>query len=378
MSISLYIHVPFCLKKCNYCNFISYPYQEKEALDYLSGLSEEMKLYGRCLPAEAKEVETVYIGGGTPTCLSADNLATILKNCRHYFYLFPGAEISIEANPGTVDKKKLAILREAGVNRLSIGVQACQQRLLRLLGRVHTYAQVQDTVLTARETGFANINLDLIFGLPEQTLEDWVDCLQQVLEFCPTHISAYGLQLEEGTPLWRDIRAKKLKLCDEETEIRMYERTIEILTGTGFRHYEISNFSKPGKQCRHNLQYWHNLPYLGLGPAAHSFFFNCRFSNEVLLRKYIARLKVGELPIIERNKLTKQAVIEETVFLGLRMIQGLDLEVFARRFGQTVEEVFPGQIKRLLHFNLLEKNNGFLQLTRRGLLLANQVFAEFV
>ncbi len=378
MPLGLYVHVPFCLQKCNYCDFVSYPYVQSDVRDYLAALGREIELASGRLPPEEKEVETIYFGGGTPTCLSAEELAFILKSCRHYFCVLPGAEISIEANPGTVDREKLAALRQAGVNRLSIGVQACQQRLLDLLGRVHTYEQVKDAARTAREAGFQNVGVDLLFGLPEQTEKDWVECLAQVLILYPEHVSTYSLQLEENTPLWRDVQAGKRKPGDEETELAMFERAIAILTARGYVHYEISNFSAPGCQCRHNLRYWHNLPYLGFGPAAHSFYADCRYSNEISLKKYVRRLGAGELPVAEREKLTRETMMAETVFLGLRLIQGLDLNVFAGRFGQTVEEVFPEQLSRLLRLNLIEINGRFLRLTRQGLPVANQVFAEFV
>ncbi|MEW6425340.1 MAG: radical SAM family heme chaperone HemW [Bacillota bacterium] len=378
MPIGIYIHVPFCLKKCNYCDFISYPYNEKDARAYLDALGKEIELSGRRLPPEAKVVETVYVGGGTPTCLPAADLAAILRKCRRCFSFLPAAEISIEANPGTVDAEKLAILREAGASRLSIGVQTCQERLLKILGRVHTFAQAKDAVRMAREAGFANINVDLIFGLPEQTPAGWRECLEQVLDLRPEHVSTYSLQLEEGTPLWRHVQAGRVDPVDEEAELIMFEQAIEILSAAGFVHYEISNFALPGYQCRHNLRYWRNLSYLGLGPAAHSFYENRRFSNEVSLARYVARLEAGELPVAAQEDLTRQTLMTETVFLGLRLREGLDLSAFTGRFGQTVQEVFPEQINRLLDFNLLEIRDNFLRLTGKGLPVANQVFAEFV
>jgi len=378
MAIGLYIHVPFCLRKCNYCDFVSYTYKREDERAYLEALAIEMKLYSGCFSPEAKEISSVYLGGGTPTCLSAGGLALLLKNCRRYFTILPGVEISVEANPGTVDVQKLFVLRENGVDRLSIGVQACQQHLLRILGRMHNYAQARNTIDMAKEAGFGNISIDLIFDLPEQTLEDWDTCLRQVLVLNPAHISTYGLQLEEGTPLFREVRSGKLKPCAEETGLAMYEHTMNVLSQAGFVHYEISNFSLPGFQCRHNLRYWHNLPYLGLGPAAHSFLGDCRFSNEIILDKYVSRLRKRELPVKEREKLARKTIMSETVFLGLRLREGLDLDAFAGRFGQKVEEIYSGQIERLLELNLLEMGNGHLRLTPKGLLVANYVFAEFV
>jgi oxygen-independent coproporphyrinogen-3 oxidase len=378
MAIGLYAHIPFCLRKCNYCDFVSYAYKREDESAYLEALAIEMKLYERLLPSELKEVSSVYLGGGTPTCLSAGGLATLLQNCRRYFKILPGAEISVEANPGTVDAQKLFVLRENGVNRLSIGVQACQQHLLEILGRIHNYAQARNTIVMAKDAGFENINIDLIFDLPGQTLKEWEDCLERVLAFEPVHISAYGLQLEEGTPLYREVHSGKLKPCDEETGLAMYEHVVNALKQAGFIHYEISNFSLPGYQCRHNLRYWRNLSYLGLGPAAHSFLGGCRFSNENILDKYVFRLRKGELPVKEREKLARKTIMAETVFLGLRLTQGLDLDGFAGRFGQKAEEIYSTQIKRLLELDLLEICDGHLRLTAKGLPLANNVFAEFV
>ncbi len=378
MSIGLYIHVPFCLKKCNYCDFISYPYNEKDADTCLDALLKEMELVSASLPPEAKEVETIYLGGGTPTCLPAPALAAILGSCRRCFFVLPGAEITVEANPGTVDRAKLAALREAGVNRLSLGVQAVQERLLKFLGRAHTFEQAREAVRMAREAGFINLNLDLIFGVPGQTLADWEECLKRILDLKPSHVSAYGLQLEEGTPLWRDVQSGKVDPVDEEAELAMFELAIEILTAAGLIHYEISNFAVPAGQCRHNLRYWQNLPYLGLGPAAHSFDGWSRCSNETSVEKYAARLEAGELPVAGREKLTRQTLLAETVFLGLRLREGLDLKAFAGRFGQAVEEVYRAELDRLLQLNLIEIKNNFLRLTPRALPVANQVFASFV
>lgn len=378
MPAGIYIHVPFCLQKCNYCDFVSYPYFPGRAEEYLFALRKEMELVSRRLSPEEREAETVYVGGGTPTCLPARELEAVFSSCRQFFTFHPEAEISVEANPGTLDEEKLAVLREAGVNRLSIGVQACQDRLLLLLGRAHGYKEAKDAVRLAREAGLANLNLDLIFGLPGQTPGDWEECLHEILRLAPEHVSAYGLQLEEGTPLWRDVREGRVAPCSEEAELAMYRRAIELLTARGFEHYEISNFSLPGRQCRHNLRYWRNQPYLGFGPAAHSFWENCRWGNERSLSRYCGRLRAGELPVAEKEELDRETLMKETVFLGLRLTKGVDLAGFARRFGRNLEEVFSGPLKKLVRLGLVECEDGFLRLTAKGLPVANVVFAEFV
>lgn len=337
-----------------------------------------MELAAKILPPEAKEVETVYVGGGTPTCLPARDLEAIFSSCRQCFSFLPEAEISVEANPGTLDESRLAALKRSGVNRLSIGVQACQDRLLALLGRAHTFVQAKNAVRMARAAGFANLNVDLIFGLPGQAPEDWEESLREVLRLAPEHVSVYGLQLEEGTPLWTDAKEGRVVPCSEEAELAMYGRAIELLTAAGYEHYEISNFSLPGRQCRHNLRYWRNLPYLGFGPAACSFWGNCRYGNEKSLFRYRARVEAGELPVAEKEELDLNTIMKETVFLGLRMIRGVDLRDFARRFGRKLEDVFPDQVTRLARLGLVELKEGFLCLTGRGLPVANRVFAEFV
>jgi oxygen-independent coproporphyrinogen-3 oxidase len=378
MSIGLYIHVPFCLKKCSYCDFVSYVYEPALAREYRTALIKEMELYSKRLPAGDKEVETLFIGGGTPTCLSTDDLVTILESCHYHFHLLPGAEISMEANTGTVDVEKLLAAHRAGVNRLSLGVQACQKRLLKLLGRIHSFSDAVEAVQAARQAGFINFSMDLIFGIPGQEPEEWRYCLEQVTVLAPTHISTYGLQLEEDTPLWQEMQAGKIEPCSEEVELKMYEQAMEMLKTAGFEHYEISNFALPGYQCRHNLRYWHNLPYLGLGPAAYSYLDHKRFNNEVSPGKYVHRIMTGELAVVEPEELPLCTSMAETMILGLRLLEGLDLNAFAARFGRQVEEVFAGQIRRLLELGLVEFGEGVLRLTHKGLPVANRVFVEFV
>ncbi|OAT82305.1 radical SAM family heme chaperone HemW [Desulfotomaculum copahuensis] len=378
MPIGLYIHVPFCLRKCRYCDFVSYPYSHAAAARYLAALEREMTFYGHRLTGEEKQVATVYIGGGTPTCLPAAALTAVLDRCRTLFQFAPEVEITVEANPGTLDPDKLAALRAAGVNRLSLGVQACREDLLRLLGRVHNFGQAVEAVHQARRAGFQNLSLDLIFGIPGQTTAQWRSCLEQVLDLAPEHVSAYGLQIEENTPLGRAVQTGDVIPCDEETELAMFLESIHLLTARGFEHYEISNFARPGHQCRHNLRYWHNLEYLGLGPAAHSFMRGCRYSNEEKVAAYAARLADGERPVAFSERPSRRTAMGEGIFLGLRLIKGLSLDEFARRYGERAEYVFAPEIDRLCRLSLLESRDGYLRLTGRGLPLANQVFVEFV
>ncbi|SHI33814.1 radical SAM family heme chaperone HemW [Desulfofundulus thermosubterraneus] len=378
MAISLYIHVPFCLRKCRYCDFVSYTYDPEAARRYRVALLREMALYHERLAPQERQLKTIFIGGGTPTCLPQGELVAILEGCYRYFQWLSGVEVTIEANPGTVDLPKLRALRAAGVNRLSLGVQTCSDRFLKLLGRVHDFSQAVEAVQLARRAGFDNLNLDLIFAIPGQTVAEWLHCLDKILTLRPEHISAYSLQIEEGTPLARAVAEGSVLPCDEETDLAMYREVINFLAARGYEHYEVSNFARPGHRCRHNLTYWHNEPYLGLGPAAHSYLRGERLYNTASLEEYEARLLSGELPVAGREKLSRATMMAETVFLGLRLIEGLDLEKFAACFGENIEEVFGEQIIKLRRAGLLEIHSGRLRLTFRGLPLANAVFREFV
>ncbi|HAG09986.1 MAG TPA: coproporphyrinogen III oxidase [Desulfotomaculum sp.] len=378
MALGMYIHVPFCLAKCSYCDFVSCRWEQDKVSAYLKALAKEAGMRSKELSGGNKQVESLYIGGGTPTCLKGEEILFVIEKCSFHFDLLPGAEITLEANPGTISMEKLEFFYRNGVNRLSIGAQACQEQLLMLLGRKHSFEDVQDAVRSARKAGFKNISIDLIFGIPGQTTDDWNESLQRVIELSPEHISAYGLHLAAGTPLNERINKGKLEVLEEEIWLAMYEEAIEVLTAAGFEHYEISNFALPGRQCRHNLLYWHNLPYLGLGPAAYSYLNNRRFGNEKSLEKYIQKINEGKLAEAESEALPQSIRMAETVILGLRLLKGIDLNEFALRFGKRLEEVYPKQIDKLIRFKLIEHEGEKIRLTRRGLAVSNQVFVEFV
>jgi len=378
MTLGLYIHVPFCVKKCLYCDFVSYPYSETAAGAYLDALFKEIELYDHILKDREKKLTSIFIGGGTPTCLPAGRLASLLAKVQEVFCLLPGCEITVEANPGTVDRQSLLRLRECGVNRLSLGIQAFQERLLNTLGRVHTAVEASEAAFAARDAGFDNLNLDFIFGIPGQTIEDWLETLSWVVSLEPEHISVYGLQLEGGTPLEQAVTCGKLQMCSEELELSMYQSAIHYLTGMGYIHYEISNFARPGRESVHNLGYWLNRPYLGLGPAAHSYLWGERFANESTIENYAGCLSRGELPVTARETGTVQMEMAETMFLGLRLIEGINLEAFYRRFGRRAEDVYREKIGFLEDAGLVEVAGGYLRLTPRGLPVANEVFKEFV
>ncbi len=375
---ALYIHVPFCVRKCRYCDFVSYPYNESNARLFITGLRREIELRVGGKHDKRWPLSTVFIGGGTPTCLSTAMLLEIITLIKGHFILSSGVEFTIEANPGTVDVEKLSTLRRAGVNRLSLGAQACAEATLVVLGRIHTHAQTVAAVRQAREAGFDNLNIDLIFEVPGQTLTEWQRCLEQVVDLQPEHVSAYGLQLEEGTPLKEQVDSGHLLPCAEEDGLAMYRAAIDILNTAGLEHYEISNFARSRRHCCHNLVYWHNKEYLGMGPAACSRLGGLRMSNETGLADYMAALNAGVLPVAWSEDITLENDIFETIFLGLRMTCGLDLEYFKQRFGRSLNQVYPDLADLLVNKGLLERRGSHLRLTSRGLVVANDVMCEFV
>ena len=378
MSIGLYIHVPFCIKKCNYCSFVSVPRDIRLISQFLDALVAEMKIRTAALSSEERVVDSIYIGGGTPTCLSGESLAQMLARVRHYFDVTKEAEISVEANPGTVDQDALNLLKRSGYNRLSFGFQSCQQEHLKTLGRIHSYQEAVASFQAARSAGFDNINVDLIFGIPGQTLRQWQDCLQKIVSLGPEHISAYGLQIEEETPLYKRVLEGTMEPCSEDLEAEMYQSLMDILTASGYVHYEISNFSLPGRFSRHNLRYWQNKSYLGLGPAAHSYLGRKRLANDSSLEGYLEKLATSSSPVSWEEIVTPESEMSETVFLGLRLAEGLDLEGFMKRFGKALDQVYPEQIKKLSGLGLVEKAGNRLRLTKQGMMLGNIVFVEFV
>lgn len=378
MAIALYVHVPFCIKKCGYCSFASIPIEGGDAAGYLKALWSETGLRAGMLLPEEKRVDTIYVGGGTPTCLTGDELAGIMERIFSCFEVAGDAEITVEANPGTVDFKKLAILKKAGFNRLSLGVQACREDLLKTLGRIHSFSAAVSTLAEAREAGFQNINVDLIFGIPGQTLEQWEECLEGITGLGPEHLSAYGLQVEEGTPLFDRIGRGELFPCDEDLEADMYLHLMQHMKSRGYVHYEISNFALPGRECRHNLCYWRNKSYLGLGPAAHSNLRGRRFSNHAGPGVYAEMLMEGHFPECWEERIDTRTEMSETAFLGLRLLEGLDIGEFRKRFGRDILEVYGREINRLTVLGLVEMADGRIRLTPRGLMMGNVVFAEFI
>jgi oxygen-independent coproporphyrinogen III oxidase len=374
--LGLYIHIPFCRAKCHYCDFNSFCGREELIPAYFDALQKEIVLYASRL--ESHTFRTVFIGGGTPSLVEQEHIYNVLNTCRQYFKLDEGAEISIETNPGTLSYEKLLAYRVMGINRLSIGLQAWQEPLLKMLGRIHDREAFVQNFQQARKAGFQNINVDLIFGIPGQTLEDWSETLVNVARLEPTHLSCYSLKIEEGTPFGDRYETGELIPLEDELDRQMYERTLEFLNRRGYRHYEISNFARPGYECKHNLIYWKAESYIGLGAGAHSYFRDQRYSNPENLNEYIRRIQNGELPWEKIEKIDSAESMGEFMILGLRLTDGIGMKEFRDRYGRDLLEVYGKPVDKLLERALLEQEGDRLRLTPEGLDLANQVFMEFV
>jgi oxygen-independent coproporphyrinogen-3 oxidase len=375
-QVGVYVHIPFCVAKCYYCTFNSYAGLEHLHRDYVEALRREIK---RCRRDKGPvHASSVYLGGGTPSVLSADTLGLILGTCLDSFTPTEGVEISVEANPGTVSVSYLSDLRAQGVNRLSLGAQSFDDSILRLLGRIHTSADVRQSYESAREAAFRNVNLDLIYGIPTQTLEGWQEDLAQAIELEPEHLSLYCLSVEEGTPLARSISGGELPSPDPDLAAEMYVYAQERLAEAGYAHYEISNWATAGRECRHNVTYWHNRPYLGVGAGAHSFDGQARYFNVASPEEYMQRTLGDQQAIAGREEMDDVLEMSDTMIMGLRMCQGVSFNEFEDRFGTSPIEVYGDQIRELIGLGLLDANAGGVRLTARGRLLGNEVFERFL
>ncbi len=400
----LYLHIPFCLRRCRYCDFFSTEGMRKRIPAYIRALCREIEWTGRA--GGSPSVGSVFFGGGTPSLLEPRQVEMVLDGIRKSFRLDSQAEITLEANPGTVDNFQWKAFRETGINRLSLGVQSADDGELRLLGRIHTYAEAERTFRNARRAGFENINLDFIFGLPGQSLTVWSKTLSRALSLAPEHLSLYALTLERGTELARTVRRGALPAPDEDTAAEMFERAEEMLGQAGYRHYEISNWAKdgrmgtdagpagrrvpvfPGFACRHNLRYWLNQPYLGIGAGAHGCAAGKRYSNICSVEKYIERMHSGSprrFPLTPAASCsvvrTRESESGETIWLGLRLTEaGVDRSEYRSRFGEDYCDRFRKEIETSIAGGLLEwaRDGEILRLTPRGRLLGNQVFQLFV
>lgn len=381
-ELELYVHIPFCVKKCAYCDFLSGPAGEQERASYVDALIREICRRGSeyC----GYEVSTVFVGGGTPSILEGEDTARIFRELRKNFVLRDDAEITMEVNPGTVTEDKTKAWKACGINRLSIGLQSVSGGELKMLGRIHTYEDFLYSWDLVRRTGFENVNIDLISAVPGQTVESWSRTLRTAAELRPEHISAYSLIVEEGTLFYEryggdgnrsrgDGGQQWSPLPDEDTEREIYKATEKILSGYGYHRYEISNYARPGYECRHNLGYWERKEYLGLGLGAASLIGEKRFSNTRDMGLYLDGHAGGETEL-----LTVRDQMEEFMFLGLRKTEGISPEDFGRKFGKTLSEVYGEQIRNLERQGLLEACGGRIRLTERGIDISNYVFAEFI
>ncbi|MCX7926413.1 MAG: radical SAM family heme chaperone HemW [Fimbriimonadales bacterium] len=369
----IYIHIPFCHRKCGYCDFNSYAGMDALVEPFVDALHAEIAQS----PYAGERFDTVFFGGGTPTYLSGDALAGILEHLARQFAIAPDAEITCEANPGSITPEQLRTMRQAGFNRLSFGVQSFDPDELQRMDRIHTPDEVIQSVEWARAAGFDNLNLDLIFALPKQTLTRWEANLRQAIALQPEHLSLYALMLEPNTRFYHLYQKGKLRLPDDETQVAMFRLAQSLTTEAGYLQYEISNYARPGYECRHNLIYWRNEPYLGFGPGAVSYMEGKRWTNIKHPREYIRRVQTGEPLELEWERLTGWDSIAETLMLGLRMAQGVDLASLEARFGLPVREHYAETIDALVRRGWLERLGNTIRLTQEGLLWHSEVALAF-
>ncbi|MGE5329510.1 MAG: radical SAM family heme chaperone HemW [Deltaproteobacteria bacterium] len=381
-KLALYVHIPFCKKKCAYCDFNSYGNKGKLVKAYIESVCKEIELSkseNKCIAG------SIFIGGGTPTLIDETFIENILGEFKRCYNIAPNCEISIESNPGTLDYSKLKAYINAGINRLSIGLQSSHDKHLKVLGRIHNYQIFKESYWEARKAGFKNINVDLMFGIPGQSIYEWKETLKKVVSLQPEHLSCYSLKIEKGTLFGRvynedcnKIHNSYPKLPSEGEEREMYHTAIEYLKQNGYKHYEISNFSKEGFECKHNLTYWKCEDYLGFGAGSHSYYESKRFRNFLRIEKYIKFLTDNSLPRTDFKKINKPEAIKEYTILGLRLLEGIDTIRFKELFDIDFELIFKEQIQRLLKSELIQKTGQSYSLTEKGLDLANQVMVEFV
>ena len=376
-TISLYIHIPLCVKKCAYCDFASFAGRMGQRDRYVQAVCREIRaqaaFFGR------RSVATIFFGGGTPTLLSGEQIQAIMQTVRDCFDVLPDAEISMEGNPGTLNMENLRAYRQVGVNRLSLGVQSMDNELLKAIGRIHTAAEAEHAVRMAREAGFDNLNLDLMYGLPGQAAWQWEETLHHAIALAPEHMSCYSLILEEGTPLYDSVNAGTCApLPDEDEMERMDKLTLRLLREAGYGRYEVSNFAKPGRECRHNIVYWECLPYLGVGLNAHSDMDGRRFYNPASWEDYLAMAEGNMLSREQEGNSSADERMFERMMMGLRQTRGVDAQRFACDFGVQIEDVWPETIARMRCGNLMDTNKKRFFLTERGMQVMNGVLVSLM
>lgn len=370
-GIALYIHIPFCKQKCLYCDFPSFCGMESQMIDYAKALSKEIDNIGE------ETIKTIFIGGGTPTYLSLEGWNIIGKSI-HKLKKSIDLEFTVEGNPGTFDMDKLKIFKSIGVNRISIGLQAWQNKHLKNLGRIHTNEEFVESFRMAREVGFENINIDLMFGIPNQNIHEWKETLNKVTELNPEHLSCYSLIVEEGTEFFKLYEREKLSLPEEELEREMYWYTLEFLKKKGFNQYEISNFCKKNKECKHNLVYWNLKEYIGCGSSAHGYKDGVRYRNEEKVEEYIRLISHKKNAIVEKKENSIEDDMEEYMFMGLRKINGISINEFEDRFKTSIHHMYETAILSNKNKGLLEENQGRLFLSPKGIEVSNIVMSDFI
>lgn len=386
-QIGIYVHIPFCKRKCNYCDFISFENRENIVEEYINWLCYEIKEVGEGIKKDIENkyidyvtVKTIYIGGGTPSYIDAEHINKILETIFENFNVEPQAEITLEVNPGTVNKEKLIMYKKSGINRLSIGCQSANNDLLKMLGRIHTYEEFEKTFNQARKIGFDNINIDFIIGLPNQTMKDIDFIIEKVKKLKPNHVSVYSLIVEDNTILQQKIESNILKLPDENQERKMYWNVKNKLEELGYEHYEISNFALNNFKSKHNLDCWNQCEYMGFGVAAHSYIDGARFSNTDNIEEYIKNYKLGkqENNFILHEKQDEKNKMKEYVLLGLRKTSGVSCNDFETKFNKDIFEIFDNELTTLMKKELITVENGYIKLTNKGIDFANIVWEEFV
>ncbi|MHC5227388.1 radical SAM family heme chaperone HemW [Enterococcus sp. LJL99] len=375
-KISAYIHIPFCEHICYYCDFNKVFLEGQPVDEYIQALLKEIQLTKEQYPSQT--TETIYIGGGTPTSLSAKQLAVLLEGVRKSLPFDERNEFTVEANPGDLTQEKLQVMKEFGVNRLSMGVQTFDDQLLKKIGRKHTAKDVYDTMTFLEKENFSNVSIDLIYALPGQTLDGFRDTLHRAIELDLPHYSLYSLILENKTMFMNWVRQGRLQLPNEEVEAQMFEETIRAMEKGNRHQYEVSNFSIPGKESQHNLVYWNNEHYYGFGAGASGYLGHTRYRNRGPIQHYLKPLREGVLPTVEVENLSRSNQIEEEMFLGLRKKSGVSKQKFQAKFNQPIEEIYGTVLEKLIQKELLEEQNDYLLLTEKGLFLGNDVFEEFL
>ena len=371
-EISLYIHIPFCKQRCFYCDFPTFAGKESLREDYIRALIKEIE--EKC---SNYLIKTIFIGGGTPSYLEENNLEKLLIAVSK-LNLSDKLEYSMECNPGTVNEEKLSIMKKYGVNRISFGLQSCNNNLLKKIGRIHTFEEFLENYKLARKLGFNNINVDLMYGLPNLTIQDWKNTLEKICELKPEHISAYSLIIEEGTAFYKLYEKDKLELPSEDDERVMDKITKDILKANGYHQYEISNFSLDGKECEHNKVYWSLDEYIGVGSASSSYIDGYRLANTSDINNYIEKVNSNISVVIDKHKNSIEDEIEEFIFMGLRMVSGIDLLKFKKKFGIDINSIYKEVIEKNIKYGLIVVKKNKMFLTTKGLELSNGVMSDFI